>query len=189
METHRNRARVPSAAILFCIAAAASTAQDADAQAAFTRGQRATAQDNRNQAIIEYTLALRLDPNHALAHFYRGVAHYENENPQHAIADCGNACGLCGNACGLCGNAFGLCGNACGLCGNAIRIGPAASDACFNRGAARYNAGELAPAIADWTQTIHLDKSNVDAYNNRGDAYSRGGDQDLAAAAGLGYAP
>jgi len=99
---------------------------------------------NAYLAITNYTEAIRLNPNDAMAYMGRGNAYSEIENYDKAIADYTQA----------------------------IRLNPNYADAYFNRGGIYLGGtGDYDKAIADYTQAIRLKPNDADAYFNRATAY------------------
>jgi tetratricopeptide (TPR) repeat protein len=58
----------------------------------------------------------------------------------------------------------------------AIQLRPDFAEAYNNRGNVHFAAGNLDPAIDDYTQAIACNPGYAEAYNNRGNAYGRKGD-------------
>jgi len=117
-----------------------------------TTGGQTTVEQKRiyEQAIADYTQAIRLDPNDASAYRSRGMAYSDKGDHDRAIADINQA----------------------------IRLDPNAT-AAYNARAVVYNSkGDYDRAIADYTQAIRLDPNDAIAYYNRGLAYSNKKDYD-----------
>ena len=68
----------------------------------------------------------------------------------------------------------------CVAIGQAIRLDPDFAAAYNNRGAARYDKGDLDGALKDFDEAIRLDPDFAAAYNNRGAARYDEGDLDGA---------
>ena len=116
------------------------------AVAYYSRGSTHVAQGDYDQAIDDYTEALRLKPKDAVAYKVRGDAYEKQRNYDKAIADYTKAIGL----------------------------DPKYVAAYNNRGFAydnRGDEGDYCQAIADYTKAIEFDPENAVAYNNRGFAY------------------
>ncbi|GAB6391389.1 MAG: tetratricopeptide repeat protein [Treponematales bacterium] len=107
-----------------------------------------------DKAIVDYTEAIRLDPNAADAYNNRGVAYVEKGDNNKAIVDFNQA----------------------------LRLFPNYANAYNNRDAAYDDKGDYDRAIADYTQAIRLDPDYAYPYTNRGDAYRDKGDYDRAIA-------
>ena len=95
---------------------------------------------DHDQAIADYTEAIRLDPKHALAYINRGNAWRTKEEYDKAIADYDEA----------------------------IRLDPKDATAYHERGEAWYAKDDLDKAIADYDEAIRLDPGRR-AYTIRGD--------------------
>jgi tetratricopeptide (TPR) repeat protein len=107
-----------------------------------------------DRAIADYTQAIRLDPNLAVAYILRGNAYSEKGNIDQDIADCTQA----------------------------IRIDPNLTVAYYSRGNGYLLKRDYNRAIADYTQAIHLDPNFANVYSTRGYAYYNKGDYDRAIA-------
>jgi tetratricopeptide (TPR) repeat protein len=92
--------------------------------------------------------AVRVDPDHAIAHLNRGWARQASGDLDGAIADFSRA----------------------------IELKPAFGNAYFNRGTAWKAKGDLAAAIADYSQAIRLEPTVAGPYNNRANARLQQGD-------------
>ncbi|MHC6203850.1 tetratricopeptide repeat protein, partial [Breznakiellaceae bacterium SP9] len=106
------------------------------------------------QAIRDFTQALKLDQNNAGIYYERGNAYNHKRDYERAIADCTQA----------------------------IRLDSNYAAAYNGRGVAYVNKGDYDRAIADYTQAIRLDSNLAIPYNNRGLAYKDKGDYDRAIA-------
>jgi tetratricopeptide (TPR) repeat protein len=141
-----------------------------------------------NQAIADYTQAVRLDPNNAATYRQRGVTYGDIGDYDRAIADYNQAIRLDPNYAasaysnrGVTYDAKGDHDRAIADYNQAIRLYPNAIT-YYNRGNA-YNAkGDYDRAIADYNQAIRLDPNYASAYSNRGIAYAEKGDYDRAIA-------
>ncbi|MDR0557102.1 MAG: tetratricopeptide repeat protein [Treponema sp.] len=123
--------------------------------ASYEAANRGDARKNRgewDQAIAEYTAAIREDPNNVAAYYNRGNAFYNKGDLDTAIADYTQA----------------------------IRLDPNFAIMYYNRGNTYYNKKDYNRAIADYTQVIRLDPNNASAYINRGNAYYNKGDYNRA---------
>jgi len=107
--------------------------------------------DKYDSAVVEFSTAVRLDPEFANGYQYRGVAYYWQKNNDRAIADFSEI----------------------------VRLRPNAAKGYSLRGSL-YNAKkECDSAIAEFTKVIELDSDdNPSAYNNRGWAYCLKGEYD-----------
>jgi tetratricopeptide (TPR) repeat protein len=95
------------------------------------------------KAIAEFTQVIRLDPNNAIAYYWRGFSYRHMKDYKKAIADYTEA----------------------------IRINPNDSNAYNNRGVAYNEKKDYKKAIADYTEAIRLNPNNANAYSNRGISY------------------
>ena len=105
-----------------------------------------------DEAIADYTNAIRQEPSVAEYYVKRAYAYLNKEDNDRAIADYNEV----------------------------IRLDPKDYDAYFCRGLAYSNKGDYDQAISDYTQAIRLNPDDAGAYNNRGNAYSAKGDHDQA---------
>jgi serine/threonine-protein kinase len=110
----------------------------------FERGNNLYKEGKHQQAMAEFTEALRFDPKHAGAWNNRGLCHKSLGDNDKAIGDFNNA----------------------------ILFDKDNIQAYFNRAAAFYNKGDYAKAIADNSKVIDLDPQYAAAWNNRGTLYS-----------------
>ncbi len=93
--------------------------------------------------ITQYTLAIELNPDDALALCYRGVAHYRLGDNDIAMADYNRA----------------------------IELDPKLSIAYYRRGYLNYLAKDYICAIADYNKAIEFKPDFAVAFSNRGYAY------------------
>jgi tetratricopeptide (TPR) repeat protein len=155
--------------------------------AALNRGNASKNKSDWDQAIAEYTEALRINPNNAAAYNNRGNAYYDKGDYDRAIADYNQAIRLDPNfvfAYNNRGNAYDNKGDsdrAIADYNQAIRLDPNFATAYTNRGN-MYGEGDYDRAIADHTQAIRLDPNYAPANNNRASAYYNKGDYDRAIA-------
>lgn len=112
------------------------------------------------EAITEYSQAIELDPEYALAYHHRGIAYAKKEQWDLAIADGTKAIELDPN----------------------IELDPQYALAYNSRGIAYAKKGQWDSAITDYTKVIELDPNFAPAYGNRGVAYAKKGQWDLAIA-------
>jgi len=116
----------------------------------FEKGERG----DYDGAIADYTEAIRLNPNYAMAYNNRGFAYFHKGDYDRAIVDFTQA----------------------------IRIDPNYAMAYNNRGFAYNRKGDYDRAIANYTQALRIDPNYALAYRNRGISYHNKGDYDLAIA-------
>jgi tetratricopeptide (TPR) repeat protein len=88
-----------------------------------------------DDAIADYTKAIALDPNVALAYTNRGLAYYRKGEYERAIADHSKA----------------------------IAIDPNHANAYYNRGVAYEQKGDKDQAIADYDKVLEINPSDQDA--------------------------
>ena len=103
-------------------------------------------------AIKDFTKAIDLKPDYALAYNNRGAVYRSKGNHDLAIEDCNKA----------------------------IQLKPDYAEPYSNRGSAYRNKGEIDRAIEDYDIAIQLKPNFVEAYYNRGLAYHEKGELDLA---------
>jgi tetratricopeptide (TPR) repeat protein len=96
-----------------------------------------------DDAIRDYTEAIRLNPQDAIAYNNRGVAYKNKGDYDRAIADYTEA----------------------------IRLNPQYANAYYNQGIAYSKKGDYDRAIANCTEAIRLNPQEALTYNNRGNAY------------------
>jgi tetratricopeptide (TPR) repeat protein len=107
---------------------------------------------NYDDAITNYTKALKINPRNAIAYNNRGLAWGKKGDYDNAIADFSKA----------------------------VEINPQYTDAYNNRGIAYYEKRKYDSAIADFTTAVEINPQYADAYKNRGIAYYDKGDYDSA---------
>jgi tetratricopeptide (TPR) repeat protein len=127
----------------------------ASVQAYVSRGIGYSEKNDFDDAIAEYSKAIRLDPKYTLAFYNRGNAYRANKDYDRAIADYTEA----------------------------IRIDPKYAAAFQNRGEAyRLGKKDYDTAIADYTEAIRIDPKYAEAFSHRGNAYRAKKDYDRAIA-------
>ena len=114
----------------------------------------APAQPGSDQAIADYTKAIRLSPEDATAWYNRGVAWLAKKEFDKAILDFNRA----------------------------IRLEPKYALAYYKRGNAWREKKEFDKAIADYTEAIRRDPKDAGSHNNRGIAWREKKDFDKAIA-------
>ena len=101
-------------------------------------------------AIADYTKAIEINPQYALAYYNRGITKDDLGNYQGAISDYSKA----------------------------IAINPQDADAYFNRGTVKLrNLKDYQGAIEDFSKSIEINPKDADAYIYRGNAKYKSGDQ------------
>ncbi|MBT4482504.1 MAG: tetratricopeptide repeat protein, partial [Candidatus Latescibacteria bacterium] len=118
------------------------------------RGNAYAKLDQYDKAIADYTKALDINPEYAIAFSNRGNAYSDSGNYETAIADFTKA----------------------------IEINPRLVEAYYNRGTAYSGSGNYETAIADFTKAIEINPRLVKAYYNRGVAYLDLGNYETAIA-------
>jgi lipoprotein NlpI len=93
--------------------------------------------------MADFNESIRLDPNYAMAYFFRGELYKIEGDFQHALTDLSQS----------------------------MRLDPNNAMADFTRGCVSYLMGDNAGALSDFTASIRLDPSDAAAYFNRGIAY------------------
>ncbi|MFB2922242.1 tetratricopeptide repeat protein [Aerosakkonema funiforme] len=107
------------------------------------RGDERYQDKDYQQALKDYTQAISLAPDYAIAYLKRGNVQYQLEKYQEAVADYTQA----------------------------IRINPNLPEAHYNRGNSQLAVGNLQAAIKDYTEAIRINPNLAQAYNNRGIAH------------------
>jgi len=105
-----------------------------------------------DRAIVDYTQAIKLDPNYNDAYYNRGNAYFDKGDYNRAIVDYTQV----------------------------IKLDPNNDDAYYNRGNTYYNKRDYNRAIADYTQAININPNYAKAYHNRGLVYKNKSDYDRA---------
>ncbi len=108
------------------------------------QGNNFLQQGRYDEAIEEYTEAIRLDPQYALAYHNRGFAYDDLGQLERAIQDYDEA----------------------------IRLNPQWAEAYNNRGWTYEEMGQYELAIEDYTEAIRLNPQYALAYANRAGAYT-----------------
>ena len=130
-----------------------------------------------NGAITDYSEAIRLNPNHAIAYYNRGLAYGQLGEYQKALTDHTEAIRLnpsYADAYNYRGNTYNWLKEsqkAIADFDQALRLNPNHAIAYFNRGLAYGQLGKYQKALADYTEAIRLNPKLADAYNKRGDTY------------------
>ncbi|MFM6136655.1 MAG: tetratricopeptide repeat protein, partial [Sphaerospermopsis kisseleviana] len=138
------------------------------------------------EAIADYTQAITINPQYALAYYNRGIAKFELEDKAGAIADYTQAITINPQYAiayynrGVVKSDLGDKDGAITDYTQAIIINPQDAKAYNNRGIAKFELEDKAGAIADFTQAITINPQDALAYNNRGLAKSKLGDKDGA---------
>ncbi|MDR2035028.1 MAG: tetratricopeptide repeat protein [Helicobacteraceae bacterium] len=115
------------------------------APSAYEQGLEARKSGKFQEAIEQFSNAIKEDPNNVEAYIRRGRSYANIKDYSRAIADFNQA----------------------------IRIDSSNANAYHSRGNSYYRLGDTNKAIADWTQVIALDPTNAKAYSNRSTAYAK----------------
>jgi tetratricopeptide (TPR) repeat protein/membrane protease YdiL (CAAX protease family) len=155
-------------------------------QAYASRGWSAYERGAYDDAIAEYTAALRDDPKAAWVYSGRGMALGMNRRYDEAVADFTEAIRRDPFTADYWANrawAYNLKGSsreAVEDCDRAIRLNPILGFAYFERGKARARTGEYELALLDCNQAIGLNPREAEAHEWSGYVLSRKGDWDGA---------
>ncbi|KOP28307.1 hypothetical protein AMR41_00245 [Hapalosiphon sp. MRB220] len=129
------------------------TKNPGDINGYINRGIAYYRQDKYDQAITNYTQALKINPN-IHAYINRGIAYHRQGKYELAIADYNQALSINSNS----------------------------VDAYINRGITYRRQGKYKLAIADFNKAISIDNNNADAYYALGLTYAQLGNQQAAIA-------
>jgi len=153
--------------------------QEEEAKAYKNQGDTNSKLSKYNEAIINYTKAIALDPKYTVAYNSRGLAYYELEKYEEAFADYTTAIGIDPKFSdiyinrGLANSKLSKNTEALADYLKAIQLDPKCAAAYKNRALVYININKHTEAIADCDKAIELDPKYMAAYNNRGIAYSR----------------
>ncbi len=149
-----------------------------DAVTYHKRGQAHASTRNYEQAIMDYTQAIALDPNYAEAYDSRGLAHLLMENYGQALLDCSRAIELAPDFVtthvnrGIAYTGLRDYDRATIDYDTALKLSPKNIYAYYNHGNVQLWLGQNAKAIPYYNQVIELEPTFVAAYLNRGVAYT-----------------
>lgn len=149
------------------------------------RGMECAGRGEYDEAVEQFTMALRLDPAMAMAYYNRGDAHRLKGELDRANADFTEALRLDPDyvmAYVNQGRTLRLQGKhdaAIAAFSKAVEVDPGEADAFNNRGNVHADKGEFDLAIADYVKALELDPKLAPAYINRALAYAKMGDFDL----------
>ena len=160
----------------------------ADASAHNDLGLSAWEVGDLDKAIAEYSEAIRLKPDYAMAYTNRGIAYHSNNMLNEAIADFSKAIELAPND----GRAYLERGttymdksnydNALPDFARAIELMPNSAEPYYQRGISYLQTNRYDEALRDFDKAIDLEPSWQDAYDLRGRVYASKGDYSNAIA-------
>lgn len=159
-----------------------------DAWAYNKRGLAYASTRNHEQAIIDYTKALELDPHYAEAYNNRSTSHLRMNNYGQAVVDCDRALELAPEfVAAYVNRAIAYTGlraydQALADFARALELSPHNLYAFYNRGNTHLWMSKFRDAVTDYSQTIALKVDFVPSYVNRGVAHSELKQYDLALA-------
>ena len=107
------------------------------------RGNAYKKKGNLDQAFLDYSKAIEVDPNYALAYYNRGLLYQDRGNLDQALLDYNKG----------------------------IEIDPNYALAYYNRGLLYQDRGNLDQALLDYNKGIEIDPNYALAYYNRGNTY------------------
>jgi tetratricopeptide (TPR) repeat protein len=110
---------------------------------ALKEGMDYTNKGRYDEAIVEFTSVITINPKNAAAYYHRGLAYQKKDKLDKAILDYTKA----------------------------IEINPRNADFYFYRGVAYYYNGKPDQAIDDWSKAIELSPNSADIYQKRAFAY------------------
>ncbi|MDE0017857.1 MAG: tetratricopeptide repeat protein [Candidatus Poribacteria bacterium] len=137
-------------------------------------------------AIEDFTKAIELKPDYAIAYNNRGAVYRSKGEYDKTIDDCNKAIQLKSNYAEPYSNRGAAYRNkgdyerAIEDYNKAIQLKPNFVQAYYNRGLAYHEKSELDIAIKDYSKAIELNPKLFHAYNNRGNAYRQKDDFDSA---------
>jgi len=140
----------------------------------------------REEALVDYSQAIRLDPSFAQAHSNRGVTLAALGRQEEALADYSQAIRLDPNDAKVHTNrgvtlaALGRQEEAVADYSQAIRLDPNYAKAYYNRGNVLDDLGQWEEALVNYCQAIRLDPNYVKAYINLGVLHANLGQLDQA---------
>jgi len=139
-------------------------------------------------ALADYTHALNLKPQYAIAYNNRGIVHKAIGEYESALADFTLALGLDSeldeayNNRGTTYCDMGKYESALVDFTRALEIDPEDAEVYYNRGSAYKSMSKYELALADYARAVELNPNYTDAYYNRGNLYLALGQYDLARA-------
>lgn len=171
--TERVFARLSSLGIfLLLLLVAGQGCGKSQAARAVERGEDAFTNQNYDLAIVDFTEAMRHDPNSWRAYNDRGVSYFQKGDNDKAIADYTEAIrlkpdyGKAYNNRGLVFERKGDYEKTLADCNEAIRLNPNFVGFYCTRALAYSDKGDYEKAIADYNEGIHLKPDYVDTYSD-----------------------
>jgi tetratricopeptide (TPR) repeat protein len=155
--------------------------------ASFERGKEAARRRDHDQAIADFSEAIRLDPGRASAFAERGHAHVWKGDYNEALADYAEALRLDSRQAdvfyglGLAYYSLAKYTRAVASYSDALELNADDALALNGRGLALLAQGQRERAVVDFTAALHADAAYAEAYNNRGCVYCQQGKWDQAA--------
>lgn len=143
------------------------------AKAYYLKGVLVDGENDVDDAIENYTSAIRINPFYARAFSARACAYIRKGELDSAISDFTRAIELCPGDCRYYskrGTAYSEKKNYLDAMEDftkAILINPRFTEAWVNRGLAYYKTGSLQKAVNDYTTALSVDPKDVNAYSNR----------------------
>jgi serine/threonine protein kinase len=150
------------------------------------RGLAHVSMRNYEQAVIDYTRAIELDPNYVEPYHNRSIVHLLMDNYGQALLDCNKAVDLAPDFIpayinrGITYTGLRNYDFAIEDYNKALELSPKSAFAYYNRANSHLWMGNYLEAIDDYSQTILLDDKFVAAYVNRGIAHTQMENYDLA---------
>ena len=165
-----------------------STSKPTNATEHIERGRQLLWSKRTQEAIGEFTVAIKLNSSDASAYINRGYAWNELKEYGKAIDDCSKAIELDPSRAAAYNNRGAAWDDlkeyrkAIDDYSKAIELDPSFANPYNNRGYAWKGLKEYDKAITDYTKAIELNSSYIAAYRNRAAAYDALGQHDLAEA-------
>ncbi|MFN7525338.1 MAG: tetratricopeptide repeat protein, partial [Aphanizomenon sp.] len=165
-------------------AAAINKAIELSPRAAFYNNRGLVRNDlgDKQGEIDDYTLAIKINPNHAYAYYNRGIVRNDLGDKQGAIDDYTLAIKINPNLAqaynnrGIVRNELGDKPGAIDDFNQAIKFKPNDTQAYYNRGIVRSELGDKQGAIDDFNLAIKINPNYAEAYGNRAYVYYQLGD-------------
>ncbi|CAD8196501.1 unnamed protein product [Paramecium octaurelia] len=157
-----------------------------DATVYYNRGVLFKQQGEKEKALQDYNMAIKLNPNYATAYINRGVLFKQQGEKEKALQDYNMAIKLNPNYATVYinrGNLFNEKGEkekALQDYNMAIKLNPNYTNAYYNRGVLFKQLGETEKANQDYNTAIHLNPNYATAYINRGNLFNEQGEKENA---------